>query len=181
SAIPLLSAGGRADADGLRPLPGDYAGTPILACCPFFAEIVDSFRCTKQRVRLMRLAAGANIHEHRDSGESWALGQVRLHIPVVTHEEVHFYLDGRRAGMRPGELWYCDFTRPHWVQNRSPIDRVHLVLDLKLNAWLRCLFPEETLAERVGNWVQRCRHHGWQTARVLTHATGLDTVRRLLR
>jgi aspartyl/asparaginyl beta-hydroxylase (cupin superfamily) len=181
SAIPLVSPGGRVDADALRHSVSGYAKTPILAKCPYFESIVDSFDCPKQRVRLMRLEPGANIHEHRDPGDSWALGQVRLHIPVVTHDEVYFYLDGRRVMMRPGELWYCDFSKPHRIANRSPIARVHFVLDLTLSPGLRKLFPPESLAEHLGNWGYWCRYHGEESLRTVARAAGAGRLRRLFR
>jgi len=39
--------------------------------------------------------------------------------------------------MQEGEYWYLDLSRPHRVENRSQIDRVHLVIDCVLNDWLR--------------------------------------------
>ena len=181
SAIPLVSLDGKEDAEALRSGKGRYVKTPILKHCPYFEEIIDSFQCPRQRVRLMRLESGTNIHEHRDLGDSWALGQVRIHIPIITHEEVYFYVDGERVMMRPGELWYCDFSRPHRVANRSPIARVHLVLDLTVNPWLRQMFPAETLRERLGNWWYWGSFHSTETLRRLAHAAGLGKVRRLLK
>jgi hypothetical protein len=181
SAIPLVSLDGKEDAEALRSGKGRYVKTPILKHCPYFEEIIDSFQCPRQRVRLMRLESGTNIHEHRDLGDSWALGQVRIHIPIITHEEVYFYVDGERVMMRPGELWYCDFSRPHRVANRSPIARVHLVLDLTVNPWLRQMFPAETLRERLGNWWYWGSFHSTETLRRLAHAAGLGKVRRFLK
>ena len=38
--------------------------------------------------------------------------------------------------MKPGELWDIDLTKEHEVHNKSPIDRIHLVMDFIPNAWL---------------------------------------------
>src|SRR5690606_34290625 len=100
-----------------------------------------------------------------DLGEGWAMGKVRLHIPIVTHEEVYFYVDEQRVMMRPGELWYCDFTRPHRVHNKSDVARVHMVLDLRVDDWLRDFFPSEPLTDRVKNAVQRTRYYSQYYAR----------------
>jgi hypothetical protein len=68
--------------------------------------------------------------------------------------------------MHPGEIWYCDFSRWHWVENRSPIARVHLVCELVVNDWLRQLFPAESLSERIGNCVYRTKvETQWRAAR----------------
>jgi quercetin dioxygenase-like cupin family protein len=181
SAIPLMSVEGKVDPESLRLGAGRYDKTPILKHCPYFEEIIDSFQCPKHRVRLMRLEPGTNIHEHTDPGDSWALGQVRIHIPIVTHDEVYFYVDGERIMMKPGEMWYCDFSRPHRVANKSPIGRVHLVLDLTVNPWLRQMFPAESLAERLGNWRYWVKFYGRETVYRLGRASGLGKVRRWLR
>jgi len=158
--ISLVSPDGKTDATSLRNSGGKYRKTEILKQCPYFEEIIDSFHCPTRRVRLLRLEAGAKILKHRDPLETWAMGEARLHIPIITHEEIYFYVDGQRVIMRPGELWYCNFSRPHWVENRSPIDRVHMVLDLIENDWLRQMFPRESIAERVGNRAYRYRLRG---------------------
>jgi hypothetical protein len=159
-AIPLHAVDGRTDATGLRWAGWDanYQKTAILAACPYFDEIVDSFECPKERVRLLRLDPGRNINTHTDLGDGWAMGKVRLHVPIVTHDEVYFFVDDERVIMRPGELWYCDFTRPHRVHNKSAIGRVHLVLDLRVNDWLRDFFPPEPLGDKVRNAVQLGRY-----------------------
>jgi hypothetical protein len=174
SAIPLVAVDGRTDAEGLRwaGWRASYEPTPILEQTPYFREIVESFRCPKQRVRLLRLRPGAVIHEHRDDGDGWAVGKVRLHIPIITHDEVYFYVDGRRVMMGPGELWYCDFTRPHRVHNAGDIGRVHLVLDLLVDPWLRQLFPSESLVERLQNAAQRTRYQLRYARYALARRTG---------
>src|SRR2546430_1622793 len=51
-AIALVSMKGRVDPDSLRLQRGRYEKTPILKRCRYFEEIVDSFHCPRQRVRL---------------------------------------------------------------------------------------------------------------------------------
>ena len=152
-AVPLHAVDGRTDAAGLRWAGWDatYDKTPILKACPYLEEIVDGFECPKERVRLLRLEPGKNINTHTDLGDGWAMGKVRLHIPIITHDEVYFFVDDERVVMRPGELWYCDFTHPH---------RVHMVLDLKVNDWLRGFFPPEPIGDKVKNAVQKARYFG---------------------
>ena len=166
-AVPLHAVEGRTDAQALRWAGWEavYKKTPILAECPYLESIVDEFHCPKERVRLLRLEPGKNINTHTDLGDGWAMGKVRLHIPIITHDEVYFYVDDERVKMEPGELWYCDFTHPHRVHNKSDIARVHMVLDLKVNDWLRGFFPPEPVADRVKNAVQRARYFGGFYAR----------------
>lgn len=74
---------------------------------------------------------------------------MRLHVPVITSAEVIFFLDAHRIEMKAGECWYLDLSLPHWVENRSSTDRVHLVIDCEVNDWLREIlsFDEADKAE----------------------------------
>ena len=76
------------------------------------------------------LSAGGTIGAHRDPAYGWQSEIVRLHVPVVTHPDVTFFLERSSLHLEPGELWYLDTSREHEVHNRSPLDRVHLVFDL---------------------------------------------------
>lgn len=120
---------------------GSFADTPAIARCPYFREIVASFACPVESVRLLKLSAGSCIREHRDYNLGYEDGEIRIHIPVRTNELVRFFLEGRRLLMNEGESWYLNFNLPHRVENRSPTDRVHLVLDCVVNDWLRAKFP----------------------------------------
>jgi hypothetical protein len=51
------------------------------------------------------------------------------------------------------------------VHNKSDIARVHMVLDLKVNDWLRGFFPPEPLGDKVKNAMQRARYFGSYYAR----------------
>ena len=140
-ALPLRSLGGRADDILISPVEGAvYEDTPLLTACPYLREVLSAFRCPLQAVRLMKLDAGALIKPHRDNGLCVEQGQARFHIPVLTHPEVEFILDGERVDMAEGECWYLNFDLPHSVRNGSPVDRIHLVLDAEADPWLDSLF-----------------------------------------
>lgn len=136
--VGLRAVGG--DAQALfPPADADYADTPLLAGCPHIRAALAELRCPVGAVRLLRLAAGGIIREHRDDRLGLADGSARLHIPVITNPEVEFYLDGTRVPMAEGECWYLDFSLPHRVQNLGTTDRVHLVVDCRADDWLRAL------------------------------------------
>jgi len=44
---------------------------------------------------------------------------------------------------------------PHSVENRGDTDRIHLVLELEVNEWLRSIFPPESLKDRLWGTVLR--------------------------
>jgi hypothetical protein len=127
-----------------------FADTPYLEALPYFREALGAFRCPIKTARLMKLGAGSIIKRHRDLDLSFAEGNVRVHIPVTTSETVEFRLNDQPVTMLPGECWYLRLSDPHEAANRSAVDRVHLVIDLEVNAWLQRLF-DESLREAKTN------------------------------
>lgn len=119
-----------------------FDDTGVLARCPALRQVVESFQCPLRSVRLLKLTAGSTIQEHCDYDLGYKEGEVRIHVPVVTHSRVEFFLEGRRILMGEGECWYLDLSRPHRVRNRGTTDRVHLVIDCRLNDWLRELIAQ---------------------------------------
>jgi aspartyl/asparaginyl beta-hydroxylase len=114
-----------------------YSNTAVLLGCPHISEAIGMLQCPLKSVRLLKLTAGSHIREHRDDDLGWDAGEIRLHVPIITDPGVEFFLTGKRVVMQEGECWYLDLSLPHRVQNRSQIDRVHLVIDCLLNDWLR--------------------------------------------
>ncbi|MEO7548240.1 MAG: aspartyl/asparaginyl beta-hydroxylase domain-containing protein, partial [Ramlibacter sp.] len=102
--IPLRSVGGIAG--HIMPVEGgDFQDTPILARCPYFSEVIDSFPCEKTSIRLMSLESGGVIKEHRDEAASIDDGMTRLHIPVQTSKRVTFRIDGEEVHFTAGGTW----------------------------------------------------------------------------
>jgi len=132
--------------------------TPVLTQCPYLTEVLASFKTDVHRARLMNLRPGKKISEHRDFGAqrySVERGFMRVHIPIRTHHDVHWRLRGRTIPMKPGEAWYLNVCEPHSVENASNVHRVHLVLDMRVNDWVRSLFPPQTLSQRLYGVVVR--------------------------
>jgi mannose-6-phosphate isomerase-like protein (cupin superfamily) len=115
----------------------EFADTPFLDACPYFQEVMESFQCQINAVRLMRLTPGSVIKEHIDYDLALEDGNARMHIPITTGPKVEFSLNNRRIVMNEGECWYLRLSDPHTVSNSGNEDRVHLVIDASVNAWLR--------------------------------------------
>jgi Aspartyl/Asparaginyl beta-hydroxylase len=128
----------------------EFADTEILGHCPYIQEVLDSFHCPMTSVRILRLRAGAKIAEHRDYKLGYEDGEVRIHIPIQTAKGVEFFLDGIQVPMQEGEAWYLNFNLPHRVNNGSSSNRLHLVMDCKVNDWLTAQLQadEPKFAER---------------------------------
>lgn len=140
SALPLRSSGGDMDNVVAMGNLDAFADTALLRQCPYLKSVLDSFRCPLMAVRLLRLRGGSEIKEHTDPDLNFEQGEARIHIPVQTHDDVAFYVQGERLPMRVGECWYTNVNLPHRVVNHSPVDRIHLVLDCVVNDWLREMF-----------------------------------------
>jgi hypothetical protein len=159
-AIPLVSHEGRMDGPESQRW-GDvrtFRRTPVVERTPYFASLLNAFACPQGRVRILKLMPGAVIGMHRDIADEaagFAYNKVRLHIPIETNDRVVFHLAGRQIRMHPGRLYYCDFTKRHFVRNDGTEPRIHLVLDLIVNDFLRSVFPPTSLAERCRHWCLR--------------------------
>ena len=138
SVIPLRAAAGEthpARMIGPHPLAEEFVDTPYLARTPALRAALGVLDCPLKSARLMRLTPGSRILEDDDYDPD-ATGTARLHIPVTTNDGVEFLLNKKRVPMLAGELWYLRLSDPHAVANRGATDRVHLVVDVCLNAWL---------------------------------------------
>lgn len=147
SCIPLRSVNGRVD--HILPVDSDhFEDTFILQSCTYFQEVIQQFACEKTSIRLMSLAAGGVINEHRDEGACLEDGITRLHIPIQTSPDVLFRIDGEDVHFSAGHTWYLNASCLHGVCNPSPYARVHLMMDCITNSWLEKVFLEN-------DWVAR--------------------------
>ena len=139
SVIPLRSkAGAKHPIMMIFSDPGcrEFEDTPMLAACPYYREVLATFKAPLHAVRLMRLTAGSVIKEHADHDLSFERGMVRLHSPVMTNPHVEFYLNRERVELDAGSCWYLRLADPHSVVNRGGTDRVHMVIDAEANDWV---------------------------------------------
>lgn len=91
------------------------------------------------RMILAKLLAGGKIPGHTDAGFS-LLNCHRVHVPIITNDDVVFSVGGEEINMRTGEFWEINNATVHAVENRSGEDRVHLIVDWMPNHENR---PEE--------------------------------------
>ena len=120
----------------------DFKDTELLRVCGYFQEVLRHFRCKIFSARLLNLTAGSTIKEHTDDKLCYEEGMIRVHIPIQTGPDVFTFVGGEPASMAPGEVWYMNFHLPHKIENRGESDRIHMVLDLKVNAWLDNFFQD---------------------------------------
>jgi aspartyl/asparaginyl beta-hydroxylase len=146
--IALYSMGGKQSAFPSAAGTDQYRETEELQRAPYFRRILSELQCPKEVVRILFLPPGGHIKDHFDFHTSFQFGLLRLHIPIITHPQVAFIIDGERQVWNPGELWYGDFSKVHSVKNDSDIVRVHMVIDLQINEFLLNLFPPDFVERR---------------------------------
>jgi hypothetical protein len=140
--------------------------TPVLARSAAIASALRAFACPIRAARLLRLAPGGRIDEHCDPDLVFDDGEARVHVVLRTDDGVEFRVDGEPVVMHAGEAWYLDLARPHRVVNRGAHDRIHLVVDVGVNAWL-CEqiaagdHPQRTACATGTAAFERFREHVW--------------------
>jgi Aspartyl/Asparaginyl beta-hydroxylase len=146
--IALYSMGGKQSTFPSAAGTDHYQETEELRRAPYFKQVLDDLKCPKEVVRILFLPPEGHIKDHFDFHTSFQFGLLRLHIPIVTHPDVVFFLDGQRMTWKPGELWYGDFSKVHSIKNNSSVVRVHMVIDVQINDFVLSLFPEDFIARR---------------------------------
>ena len=139
SSVSLRSRSGRSDEIIAHGAAEEFRDTPLAAQCPHLQAAVNAFEIPRKAVRLLRLHAGARIKEHRDRDLGLADGELRIHVPIATNDDVEFIVANRRLILQEGESWYIDFSQPHRINNRGTTDRIHLVIDGTVNDWSAAL------------------------------------------
>ncbi|MDP9160732.1 MAG: aspartyl/asparaginyl beta-hydroxylase domain-containing protein [Acidobacteriota bacterium] len=155
--IALHSIGGRDSVFPSAPGLDEYRETESLRRTPYFKYVLEDINCPKEVVRILFLPPQGHIKDHFDFHTSFQFGLLRLHIPIITHPDVVFIIDGERVTWAPGELWYGDFSRVHSVRNDSPIVRAHMVIDVQINEFLLGLFPEDFVMRRRAEGISMTR------------------------
>ena len=146
--IALYSMGGKQSVFPSAAGTDHYQETEELKRAPYMRQILSELACPKEVVRILFLPPGGHIKDHFDFHTSFQFGLLRLHIPIVTHPDVSFVIDGQRMSWNAGELWYGDFSKIHSVKNDSQIVRVHLVIDVQINEFVLSLFPPDFVERR---------------------------------
>jgi hypothetical protein len=80
------------------------------------------------RANLVGLKPGGEITEHTDNNFSLVHSH-RLHLPIITNEEVEFTVGDETINMKEGELYEINNRHLHSVRNAASTNRVHLIMD----------------------------------------------------
>lgn len=88
------------------------------------------------RLIFTKLKAHKRITLHKDKLYT-LINSHRVHIPIVTNDQITFMVGGEEKQMKVGEVWEINNATFHRVMNESDEDRIHLILDWVPNITLR--------------------------------------------
>ncbi len=80
------------------------------------------------RVMLANMAPGGVIHPHRDTNRA-AKWPHKIHVPLVTNNQVAFYIDDVAYHFAEGEAVEVNNMATHAVTNNGAGDRIHLIFE----------------------------------------------------
>jgi hypothetical protein len=84
------------------------------------------------RVIVTRLKPGGKIAPHIDEGLN-AKFYTRTHLVLQGLPGNMFWCGGERVEMLTGEFWWFNNTQEHFCHNNSGDDRVHLIVDIRVD------------------------------------------------
>lgn len=119
----------------------DWLDTPEMDASPYLKSVVEFFKENTRvtLVRLLRLAPESVVKEHTDP--TLALEEeksvIRLTVPIMSNDQVEFYLNDELVPMKLGECWYMRLSDPHRVINNGSTERINLTIDMEPNEWIR--------------------------------------------
>jgi hypothetical protein len=84
--------------------------------------------CLPIRIQYAELPPGKIIAPHFDRG---ILAEIhRLHVPLVTHPGVKFFIENEQFFLEEGYLYELNNVKSHSVRNTSNVMRIHLLIDM---------------------------------------------------
>ncbi|MEY3378211.1 MAG: hypothetical protein RLZZ328_1371 [Bacteroidota bacterium] len=87
------------------------------------------------RSELISMKRKTSIPRHTDKGDMLITCR-RLHIPIITDDDVWFSVLSKRINMKEGVCYEINNLAAHSVENNSNIDRIHLIVDIIPNEYL---------------------------------------------
>ena len=152
-----------------------YQDTPLMDRCPYIKSVISQLHCEKTMIRLMKLNAGAVIKTHTDHDMNFESGEARFHIPIVTNDQVEFFVDEERITLKEGACWYLNLNLPHRVTNGGTTDRIHLVIDCIVNDWVSDQFSNPGFLRKEIDAPQQQQYSSRQRKLIIAELRRMNT------
>lgn len=85
------------------------------------------------RVIITKLEPGQKIAPHADVMGAYAHYYTRYHMVLQGHQGNLFGCGDESVHMLSGEIWWFDAHVEHWVANNSKDDRIHMLIDVRID------------------------------------------------
>lgn len=120
---------GYAPAEGPRPI----EDRPALNFMPYAREIIENLiPAPAMRCLLARLPAGGSVAPHIDQAPYFSK-TIRIHVPIISHEQVWMVAGNSVYLMQPGEVWALNNSALHAVWNAHASQaRTHMICDFTM-------------------------------------------------
>ncbi|UTY57068.1 aspartyl/asparaginyl beta-hydroxylase domain-containing protein [Massilia sp. erpn] len=98
---------------------------------PVLTPILQDFYGDGEIVRmcLADLLPYAKVLEHKDDTEEVLLHTHRIHLPIISNPDVDFFIEEENFNLKVGNLYEFSNQQFHRVENRSGLNRIHLIFD----------------------------------------------------
>lgn len=111
---------------------------PAMAALPGVKELsLDLMRMVRGsrlgRVVITKLESGKKILPHADTQGLYSKYYTRYHIVLQGLPGSIFGCGDEVVNMLTGEIWWFDASAEHFLQNNSKDDRVHLLVDVRID------------------------------------------------
>lgn len=123
---------GKADGDDLEAT--DRAAMTETAAKPLLLNVMQLVSGSRLgRAVVTKLEPGRKIMPHADVKGAYCDYYTRYHLVLQGLPGSLFTCGDETVNMRTGELWYFDAHAEHSVMNNSPDDRIHLLVDVRID------------------------------------------------
>ncbi len=115
----------------------EATNSPTMAKLPVFEQVLNIMRLVGGsrlgRVIITKLEPGKKILAHADSRGEYSEYYTRYHLVLQGYPGSMFNCGDETVHMLTGELWWFDARAEHSVTNNSKDDRVHLLIDVRID------------------------------------------------
>ena len=121
--------------------PHDSVWYPPIDVCPSLRPVIFGVMAMVQAERLggvliTKIPPGGSVKPHTDAG--WhAEYYDKIAVQIESHQQQAFCYEDGAAVTAPGDVYWFNNQAMHWVVNDSPVDRVTLIICVKLSQPLR--------------------------------------------
>jgi hypothetical protein len=101
-----------------------------------FSKLKEYYSGEIIRCEVVKLPARTSIRTHVDGGPLLHYSR-RVHIPIITNENVTFTVMSNTINMQEGTWYEINNQMTHAANNNSDLDRVHMIIDILPNDMLQ--------------------------------------------